>query len=340
MGPKVAGIEEKLSNFCGSKNCLSCSSGTDALVLALMARGVGLGDCVLVPSFTFVASAEAVVIAGARPIFVDVDENTMNMSPKALEEAIKMAHDNDLDPKGVIVVDLFGLPADYDNIIPIAKKHDMFVLSDAAQSFGGEYKGTKVGNIGDITTTSFYPAKPLGCYGDGGAVFTNSDEEMEALVSMRVHGGGGDKYDNIRIGINGRMDAIQAAVLLEKMKIFDEEIELREKVAKRYQEGLKGIVKMQEIPEGSISAWAQFTILAENRDDLGSFLKERGIPTAYFYPKPCHAQTAYKDFMLPNQELKISDYLADNVVSLPMHPYLEEDVQDHIIEAITDYFNK
>jgi len=336
MGPEVRELEDALSTFCGAKHALTCSNGTDALGLILMAFGVGANDAVFCPSFTFAATAEAIAWFGATPVFVDVDENSFNMDAASLDAGIKTAKAKGLKAVGVISVDLFGQPADYDAIEAICRTHRLWLLSDAAQSFGASYKGRKVGTIGAATATSFFPAKPLGCYGDGGAVFTDDDDLVGVLKSLRVHGQGTDKYDNLRIGLNGRLDTLQAAILLEKLRIFPEEIERRERVAIRYNEKLAGIAHVPKVIKDATSVWAQYTIRvpADRRDALAAGLKARGIPTAVYYPKPLHRQTAYRVYPVAGNGLPVSDRIADEVISLPMHPYLEEGEQDFIIAAL------
>jgi len=307
--------------------------------LALMAKHAGPGQAVLVPSFTFAATAEVVAWFGATPVFVDVFEDTFNIDPASLEAGIAAAKRLGLDPVGVIPVDLFGLPAAYDDILEIAAAHRMWVICDAAQSFGAAYKDRKIGTIGDLTTTSFFPAKPLGCYGDGGAVFLDDDETISVLRSLRVHGQGTDKYDNVRIGMNARLDTVQAAVLIEKLRIFAEEIEARQKVADRYSAALRDLVQVPEIPDGLTSVWAQYTVrlpAGRDRDKVAAELKSLGVPTAVYYVKPLHRQTAYRDYPVAGNGLPVSERLSDEVLSLPMHPYLEKPVQDRIIAALIE----
>ncbi len=338
MGPEVVALEAELSAFCGARHALSCANGTDALGLILMAKGVKAGDAVLCPSFTFAATAEVVAWMGATPVFVDILEGTFNLDPASLEAAVATARRLGLNPVGVISVDLFGLPADYDAIEPICAREGLWLLSDAAQSFGATYKGRKVGTIGMATATSFFPAKPLGCYGDGGAVFTDDDGLADVMRSLRVHGQGADKYDNVRIGINGRLDTIQAAVLLEKLRIFPDEIAARDRMARRYNELLRPMAIVPEVPRDLTSVWAQYTLRIRgfDRDAFQQDLKAAGIPTAVYYPKPLHRQTAYKAYPVAGNGLPVSERLADEVVSLPMHPYLTEEVQDRIVRAVRD----
>jgi dTDP-4-amino-4,6-dideoxygalactose transaminase len=338
MGPEIAALEAQLSAFCGARHALSCANGTDALGLILMAKGVKAGDAVLCPSFTFAATAEVVAWMGATPVFVDILDDTFNLDPASLENAVVTARRLGLNPVGLISVDLFGLPADYDAIEPICAREGLWLLSDAAQSFGATYKGRKVGTVGTATATSFFPAKPLGCYGDGGAVFTDDDELADVMRSLRVHGQGTDKYDNVRIGINGRLDTIQAAILIEKLKIFPDEIAARDRVARRYNELLHPMAIVPEVPRDLTSVWAQYTLRIRgfDRETFQSDLKAAGIPTAVYYPKPLHRQTAYKSYPVAGNGLPVSERLADEVVSLPMHPYLTEEVQDRIVRAVRD----
>ena len=336
MGPEVRQLEADLSAFCGARHTVSCSNGTDALIMALMATGVGPGDAVFCPSFTFTATAEAVVVVGASPVVVDVEEKTFNIDLGSLERAIAETKRGDLKPKAIIPVDLFGQPADLDGIAAIAKREGIFVISDAAQSFGATYKGKRVGTQALLTTTSFFPAKPLGCYGDGGAVFTDDDKIAEVLRSVRVHGQGADKYDNIRIGMTGRLDTIQAAVLIEKLKIFQDEIEARNRVAARYAEGLKDVAIVPEVASGYGSVWAQYTIRVEKRDALAAVLSTRGVPTAIYYPKPLHRQEPYKRYPVSGNGLPVTEKLAAEVLALPMHPYLDEPTQERVIAAVRE----
>jgi dTDP-4-amino-4,6-dideoxygalactose transaminase len=336
MGPEVEQLEAALCEFCGASHTITCSNGTDALGLILMALGLAAGDAVLCPSFTFAATAEVVAWFGATPVFVDADEDTFNMDPASLEIGIRSARDRQLRPAGVIAVDLFGQPADYERIEAICSTHDLWLLSDAAQSFGASYRGRNVGTIGTATATSFYPAKPLGCYGDGGAVMTNDAELAALLKSMRVHGQGSDKYDNVRVGMNGRLDTMQAAILIEKLRIFREEIEQRDRIAARYNEQLGAVARVPRLMDGVSSVWAQYTIRVPSgrRDALATALKACGIPTAVFYAKPLHLQTAYRDCLIAGNGLPVTERIATEVISLPMHAYLDEADQQRIIEAV------
>lgn len=336
MGPEVLAFEADLAAFCGAKHALSCSSGTDALVMTLMAKGIGRGDAVFCPTFTFCATAEAAALIGATPVFVDVHADTFNIDVASLKSAIATAKAKGLTPKAVIPVDLFGLPADHDAVADIAAEEKLFILDDAAQGFGGTYKGRNIGTFGHAAATSFFPAKPLGCYGDGGAVLTNDDELLAVLKSVRVHGSGSDKYDNVRLGLTARLDTIQAAVLIEKLKIFRDEIETRNRVAARYNAALRDVATVPVVPEGYRSVWAQYTIrLAPGRrDPLARALQAEGIPTAIYYARPLHKQTAYSSFPVAEAGLPVSERLADEVISLPMHAYLDEATQDRIVDAV------
>lgn len=337
MGPEIDELEKGLSAFCGAKHAISCANGTDALALVLMALQVGAGDAIFVPSFTFAATAEVVAWVGASVVFVDVQPDSFNICPADLKKAVEYALEQGLRPKGIITVDLFGLPADYDSIEAVASSYDLWIMDDAAQSFGGRYKGRDIGTIGLATATSFFPAKPLGCYGDGGAVFTDDPDLADVIKSLRVHGKGEEKYDNIRIGMNGRLDTLQAAILLQKLSIFEDELRARQIVAERYHAGLKGHVQTALLPgPGDRSAWAQFTVVLDhkqNRDRVMKNLKDRGVPTAVYYPRPLHKQTAYSCYKREDGALRVSENLAQNVLSLPMHPYLEAETQDFIIDA-------
>ena len=335
-GPEVRELERDLSAFCGAKHAIGVSSGTDALLLILMALGIGKGDAILCPSFTFSATAESVVLVGATPVFVDVLEATFNLDPESFARAIATARRLGLTPKAVMAVDLFGLPADYEAISRIAQQHGLKVIDDAAQSFGATYHNRKIGMIGDVTATSFFPAKPLGCYGDGGAVFTDDDDLAALIFSLRNHGAGVDRYDNVRIGLNGRLDTIQAAVLIEKLRIFPEEIEVRDRLARRYNELLGDVATVPQVPSGLGSVWAQYTIRlpAGEREPFAATLRAQGIPTAQYYPKPTHQQTAYRDYPVADGGLAVTERLAAEVISLPMHAYLDEATQDRIVMAV------
>lgn len=337
MGPEVAVFEQELAAFCGAKHVLSCANGTDALGLALMVKGLKPGQAVLVPSFTFAATAEVVAWFDAVPVFVDVREDTFNLDPASLEAGIVTAVRLGLEPVGIISVDLFGLPAEYDQILSTAVAHGLWLICDAAQSFGAAYKGRNVGTIGHMTTTSFFPSKPLGCYGDGGAVLVEDDDAFAVLKSLRVHGQGSDKYDNVRIGMNARLDTIQAAVLSEKLTIFTDEIDARNRVAARYQELLDEVVIVPEIPIGLTSVWAQYTVrlpIGRDRDRVAAKLKAAGVPTAAYYAKPLHSQSAYRNYPVAGNGLPVCDRLAYEVLSLPMHPYLDKNTQDRIAGAL------
>jgi dTDP-4-amino-4,6-dideoxygalactose transaminase len=336
-GPEVTQLEAALAAFSGARHVVSCASGTDALLMVLMAKGVGLGDAVLCPSFTFCATGEAVALTGATPVFVDVDEATFNINADSLKCGIATAKKLKLKPVAVIPVDLFGQSADHDSIAAIAEAEGLFVLDDAAQAFGASYKGRRLGTFGLATATSFFPAKPLGCFGDGGAIFTDDDELAETLRSVRVHGQGSDKYDNVRLGLTGRLDTVQAAVLLEKLKIFEDEIAARNEVAERYARGLGNVVTVPHLASGCTSVWAQYTIRLPkgcDRDGFAAALKAQGIPTAIYYPKSMHQQAAYKDFPVVDGGLPACERLSSDVISLPMHAYLDEATQERIIRAV------
>jgi len=339
LGPQVAEFEEKIADYIGVKHAIACANGTDALLMPLMAKNIGPGDAVFCPAFTFLATAEVVALSGAEPVFVDVLPDSYNIDPTSLSEAIiQVKKTGKLNPKAIIPVDLFGLAANYDSITPLAHEHDLFILEDAAQSIGGRYHNKMCGSFGDVAATSFYPAKPLGCYGDGGAIFTNDDELAEILRSILFHGKGESQYDAARIGLNSRLDTIQAAILLEKIKILESEIEVRQRIAQRYHDGLSDLVKVPQIDEGQRSAFAQYTIEADNRDGLKQHLQTLGIPSVVYYIKPLHFQQAYKNFERVHSGLSVSESLCERVLSLPMHPYLKEEDQNKVIAAIRDFY--
>ncbi len=338
-GPEVTQFEAQLAAFSGAKHVVACASGTDALLMVLMAKGYGRGDAVLCPSFTFCATGEAVALTGAVPVFVDVDEATFNMDAASLKRGIATARKLGLKPRAVIPVDLFGQSADHDAVAAIAEAEGLFVLDDAAQGFGASYKGRRLGSFGHATATSFFPAKPLGCFGDGGAIFTDDATLAETLKSIRVHGQGADKYDNVRLGLTGRLDTMQAAILIEKLKIFEDEIAARNRVAERYSRGLSNIVTVPRLAFGCVSVWAQYTIRLPkgvDRDGFAVALKAQGVPTAIYYPKSMHQQTAYRDFPVAEGGLPVSERLSADVISLPMHAYLDEATQDRVIAAVRD----
>jgi dTDP-4-amino-4,6-dideoxygalactose transaminase len=335
-GPEVAQFERELAAFGGTKYAVGCASGTDALMLVLMARGIGPGDAVICPAFTFCATAEVVVLVGATPVFADVDAETFNLNANSVKRAAATAKRHGLKPKALIPVDLFGLPADHDALAAVAKAEGLFVLDDAAQGFGATYKGRKVGALAPATATSFFPAKPLGCYGDGGAVLTDDPGLVEVLKSLRVHGQGADKYDNVRIGMTSRLDTLQAAVLIEKLKIFADEIAARDRIACRYADGLKDVAIVPAVPDGYTSVWAQYTLRLKPgvRDGVAAKLKAQGIPTAIYYPKPLHRLEAYRQYPVVDNGIPVTDQLAGEVISLPMHAYLDASAQDRVIEAV------
>lgn len=340
MGPEIRDLEAKLAEFSSVNHAVGCASGTDALVMALMALGVGPGDAVFTTPFTFMATAESIALLGATPVFVDIDPVTFNIDPDDLRRKIRdVKEEKNLKPKGVIAVDLFGQPADYDRIEPMAHNNGLFLIVDAAQSFGATYKGRPVCSIGDVACTSFFPAKPLGCYGDGGMVFAENDELHKLLVSIRVHGMGEDKYENVRLGINGRLDSMQAAVLLAKFAIFPDEIEKRQQVADRYAELLDGVdgLRVPTVAEGNTSVWAQYSLLARNsehRDELMGKLKEADIPSVIYYPKPLHLQKAFANLGYAKGDMPVCEEIASRIFSLPMHPYLEAADQEKIAAVL------
>jgi len=336
-GPEVAEFEGQLATFTGVKNVVGCGNGTDALQLALRALNAGPDDAIFVPAFTFAATAEVVCLVGATPVFVDVEAGNFNMDPASLREAIAMVRaDGALNPVGIIPVDLFGLTAPYDEIAAIADSEDLWVLSDAAQSMGASHDGAKAGSFGNIAATSFFPAKPLGCYGDGGAVLTDNDDLAAAIRSMRMHGQGRDKYDNVVIGTNSRLDTVQAAILIEKLSILADEIEARQVVAARYADALGNSVTVPRTSEGTVSAWAQYTLRVPDRAAVQAALSAAGIPTAVYYPSPLPRLTAYKDFPVAPGGIPVADALSTDVLSLPMHPYLDAATQDRIVAALRD----
>ncbi len=338
-GPEVTQLEAALAAFSGAKHVVTCASGTDALLMVLMAKNVGRGDAVLCPSFTFSATGEAVALTGATPVFVDVDESTFNMDAASLKRGIATARKARLKSVGVFPVDLFGQSADHDAVAAVAEAEGLFLLDDAAQGFGASYKGRKLGTFGLATATSFFPAKPLCCFGDGGAIFTDDTNLAETLRSIRVHGQGADKYDNVRLGLTGRLDTIQAAILIEKLKIFEDEIAARNRVADRYARSLGNLVTVPRLASGCTSVWAQYTIRlpkGTDRDGFAAALKAQGIPTAIYYPKSMHQQTAYRDFPVAGGGLPVSERLSDDVISLPMHAYLDKETQDRVIAAVRE----
>ena len=337
MGPQVRALEEALAELAGVKHAVSCANGTDALLLVLKAWEIGPGDAVFVPGFTFAASAEVVALAGASPVFVDVLEDTFNMAPASLEAAIAMVkREGRLHPRVVMPVDLFGQPADYRALEPIVRREKLLMLCDTAQAFGATFDGRRTGAIGDASSTSFFPAKPLGCYGDGGSSFTDDDGLADLLRSLRIHGQGRDKYENVRIGTNSRLDTIQAAILLEKLKIFPEEMKMRERIARRYAEGLgrSNRIRVPHVLEGARSTWAQYTIQVPERDRVQEELKAKGIPTQVYYRTPLSVQKGYSRY--PSAPLPVSEALGHTVLSLPMHPYLDEATQDTIVGAVLE----
>lgn len=341
-GKQVRELEERLAEYTGRKHCITCGNGTDALTLALMAWGIGEHDAVFVPDFTFFASGEAPAGVGAVPVFVDVDERTFNMSPESLQSAIEQTIRNGrLTPKAIIAVDLFGQPAEYDKIETIAKEYGLLLLEDAAQGFGGDIRGRKTCSFGDISATSFFPAKPLGCYGDGGAVFTDNDEWAELVRSYTVHGKGADKYDNVRIGMNSRLDTLQAAVLLVKLKAF-EQYELADinTAAQIYSRGLQDLVRVPYVKEGFYSSWAQYSILLENtacRDGLKKHLQGADIPAMIYYQKPMHSQKAFEGMECQVTDLSVAEEVCSRILSLPIHPYIKEEKIKAVTEEIQNY---
>jgi len=336
MGPEVYEFERSLASLAGVTHAISCASGTDALLIAMMAKGIGPGDAVLCPDFTYTATPETIALIGATPIFVEVGLDSFNIDPTGIEAGIAAAVRHGLRPKAIIAVDLFGRPADYDALRTLAARHQLFLLADAAQSFGATYNGRAVGSLADVTATSFFPAKPLGCYGDGGAILTNDDELAEIMKSIRLHGRGDDKYDIVRIGVNGRLDTIQAAILIQKLTIFADEIERRDEVASHYSAGLRDRVAVPEMPDGYRSVWAQYTIRlpSGDRDRIMKALLSQGIPAHVYYPRPVHEQTAYRAYPVAGNGTPNATRLPREVLSLPMHPYLDRATQDRVIAAV------
>lgn len=334
MGPEIRVLEDRLAAFCGARHVVTCANGTEALTMVLMAWDIGPGDAVFVPSFSFIATAECVALVGATPVYVDVLADTFDIDPAHLEATVSKTREWGLRPRVVIPVDLFGLPADHAAVAAVAAKHDLLILDDAAQGFGGSLGGRWVGTFGHAAATSFFPAKPLGCYGDGGAILTDDAMLAEALRSIRMHGKGRDKYDNVRVGLNGRLDTIQAAVLLEKLSIFAEELDARQRIAQRYTNALAGHVVVPSMRAGARSAWAQYTIRIGDRDRVAEACKAAGIPTHVYYPIPMHRQSGYARYPQGPGGCPISESLARQVLSLPMHPYLSEADQDRVVAAV------
>ena len=336
LGPEVAELEGRLAEFTGADHVVGCANGTDALVLALRALGVNGGDVVLVPSFTFCATAEAVVLVGATPVFVDVDAATFNVTAESVRAGVSFCNEKRLKLVGVIAVDLFGHPAPYDELQQVADAEEIWLLADAAQSLGADVNRRRVGSLARITTTSFFPAKPLGCYGDGGAVLTTDDSLGETVRSLRAHGKGRHKHDSIRIGYNSRLDTIQAAVLLAKLDVFEDELRRRDAVSRRYSKKLEDVAQVPRVGEAVLSAWAQYTLTLQpgQREAVAETLREAGVPTAVYYPLPLHQQTAYSQYPVAGGELPESENLGGRVLSLPMHPYLDAATQDRIVAAV------
>lgn len=335
MGPEVQELEQKLAEYVGVKHAITCANGTDALQLCMMALDIKAGDAVFCPTFTFFATAEVIAFAGATPVFVDSNADTFNICPVDLEKQIeKTIADGNLNLKAIIAVDLFGLPADYPALEKIARKYNLKLIEDAAQGFGGEINGRKAGSFGDIATTSFFPAKPLGCYGDGGAIFTDNDQYADLLRSLRVHGKGEDKYDNVRIGMNSRLDTIQAAILLEKLAEFPKEVILRNRLAKKYSDRLNSSFDIPKVTPEFTSSWAQYTLLSKNRDAWMNKLKESGIPSVIYYGTCMHQQTAFKYLITDEARFPVATKLANEVFSLPMHPYMSDESADKIVNVL------
>ncbi len=335
LGPEVAELESRLAAFAGAKHAIGVSSGSDALMMALMAADIGPGDAVFLPAFTFTATAEVVLLVGARPVFVDIDRASFNIAPESLAAAVEtVAAAGEFRPRAAIAVDLYGLPADYAALADIAQAHELLIVADAAQSFGARQGDRQVGTLAPITATSFFPAKPLGGYGDGGALFCQDDELAERFRSIRAHGKGGAKYDIVRVGLNARLDTLQAAILLAKLDVFDDELASRRRLAEGYQRRLGSVVATPASSNSSDSAWAQYTLVVDERDEVQKILGQSGIPTAIYYPKPMHLQTAYAGFGDGAGSLPVSEFLADHVLGLPMHPYLSDEHIGQICDAV------
>ncbi len=337
MGPEVYELEERLADYVNIKHCISCSSGTDALLIPLLAMNIGYGDAVITTPFTYIATAEVIALLGATPIFCDIYDRTFNIDPGELQKAYDMALSNNLKPKAIMPVDLFGLPARYRLIEKFAKDNDLKIIEDAAQGFGGKINEKKAGSFGDVAGTSFFPAKPLGCYGDGGAIFTNDDELAYKMKSIRVHGSGADKYENVRFGINGRLDTIQAAILLEKIEIFDAELELRNRVADYYTQNINKTCIPPHIPNNYYSSWAQYSVVLPNsinRSELMKKLNEKNIPSMVYYKIPNHLQEGYSRYKNKEGDFKVSEDISKRILSLPMHPYLDESSQNKVLNFL------
>lgn len=335
LGPAVTRLESELADYCGVAHVVSCSSGTDAIFMPLLAYRIGPGDAVFVPSFTFTATAEAILLAGASPVFVDIEADSFNLDLADLEQKIVATRaEGTLQPKAILAVDLFGLPADWDELNALADRETLHLISDAAQSFGGVYEGKRVGSLAPVSSTSFFPAKPLGCYGDGGAIMTDDDELAGRLKSIRVHGAGADRYEVVRIGINGRLDSIQAAILSVKLSVFADELEARRRIADAYDDALKDVVATPKRMAGRQSAWAQYTIKTDKRSAVQESLAKAGIPTMIYYPKPMHLQAPYLPYGGGEGSLPVSETICHEVMSLPMHPYLSNEDVGHIAALV------
>ena len=337
MGPEVHELEERLADYVNVKHCISCSSGTDALLIPLLAANIGPGDAVLTTPFTYIATAEVIALVGATPVFCDIYDKTFNINAERLSNALELAISKNLKPKAIMPVDLFGLPARYRLIEKFAEENDLIIIEDAAQGFGGKINEKRSGSFGRVAGTSFFPAKPLGCYGDGGAIFTNDYELATKMKSIRVHGGGKDKYENVRIGINGRLDTIQAAVLLEKIEIFDKELISRNNSAKYYTQNINKVFTTHHIPDKYFSSWAQYSILIPdhiNRKDVINKLSDKGIPSMVYYKLPVHVQEGYRKFEYKLGDFPVSEKISEKILSLPMHPYLNEDAQNEVITVL------